>query len=80
MSWGLRMSDDLGVYGDVLNDILFEALNKDVSKLIWLGEGRWLLTDCEEPGLYVIEMYQAEAVRALTKPKGSHESRRPEGP
>lgn len=54
---------DLGVYGDVLNDILFEAFNKDVSKLIWLGDGRWLLTDCEEPGMYVIEMYPAKAVR-----------------
>ena len=57
------MARDLGIYGDVLNDILFEALNKDVSKLVWLGEGRWLLIDCEEPGMYVIEMYPAKAVR-----------------
>lgn len=54
---------DLGGYGDALNELLFEHFNADVSKLVWLSEGRWLLADCEEPGLYVIEMYPAVVVR-----------------
>lgn len=54
---------DASVYRDVLNDLLFDHLEGDVAKLTWLGEGRWLLADCEEPGLYVIEMYPAKAVR-----------------
>lgn len=53
----------MGEYGDMLNELLFDTFNKDVTKLVWLDGGRWLLVDCDEPGLYVIEMYPAKAVR-----------------
>lgn len=53
----------IGYYGNALNDLLFDHLNSDVTKVVWLGEGRWLLADCEEPGLYVVEIYPAKAVR-----------------
>lgn len=54
---------ELGGYADSLNELLFENFNADVSKIVWLSDGKWLLADYEEPGLYVIEMYPAKVER-----------------
>lgn len=59
------MSRDVGIYADVLNDLLFEhmATEDGATRVMWLDTGKWLIMDAEEPGVYVVELYPAKTVR-----------------